>query len=41
MVCCRFEIKLELVKVAGLDKVDAERLFFYDDFVQEQEGGFK
>jgi hypothetical protein len=41
MVCCRFEIKLELVKVAGLDKVDAERSFFYDDFVQEQEGGFK
>ena len=41
MVCCRFEIKLELVKVAGLDKVEMEHLFLYNCFVQEQEGGFK
>lgn len=41
MVCYRFEIKLELVKVSGLDKVDIEHLFLYNCFVQEQEGELK
>lgn len=41
MVCCSFEIKLELIKIAGLDKVDTERLFFCNYFIREQEGVFK
>ncbi|GAB6543352.1 hypothetical protein bcgnr5400_26410 [Bacillus luti] len=39
MVCYRIEIKLEFIKVAGLGKVDTERSFLYNYFVQERERG--